>query len=73
MSFLVISNFDAELEKIKATMQGTMSNMDYLSTPGQVTLRKMYNVAKSRIHLRNNVCLGYQQVQISNCHYFISF
>ena len=41
MSFLVISNFDAELEKNKATMQGTMSNMDYLSTPGQVTPKNL--------------------------------
>ena len=48
MTFPVISMFDAELvKKNKVAVQGTMSNMSFLSTPEQVTPRR--NVQFSQI------------------------
>ena len=43
MVFLVISKFNAEfVKKFKVAMQGTMSNIIFLSYPGQVTPRQSY-------------------------------
>ena len=53
MVFPVISKFNAELvKKNEVAVQGTMSNISFLSTPGQVTPRQT--------HLTAYACLSYQ-------------
>ena len=43
MNFPVISNYNAELvKKVKVAVQGTMSNMRFLSTVGQVAPRRTH-------------------------------
>ena len=53
MVFPVISKVNAELvKKVQVAVQGTMSNLGFLSTPGQVTPRQT--------HLTVYACPSYQ-------------
>ena len=63
MIFPVISKFDAELI-IKKSSYGVDNdkNMSFLSTPGQVTPSKKYNMTKFRTQLTAYACPGYVQV-----------
>ena len=58
MIFPIISKFNAEVvKKVTVAMQGTVSNMSFLSTQGQVPQR--------RTHLTVYACPSYQQVSLA--------
>ena len=61
MIFLVTIKFDEESVQ-NVPKQGIMSNMSYLSTPWQVILSEMYNIAIFQTYLRVYAFPSYKQV-----------